>query len=94
MFSACTFPRVTGVLPLPLPLDDTISQLLTVTMNENVSRGTGEGTASEVYVAGGHRKRPLPQIQSGTKGTSGLKSPVSTLASPPLPPAQNTPVAG
>uniref|UniRef100_E1BI89 Vomeromodulin-like n=2 Tax=Bos TaxID=9903 RepID=E1BI89_BOVIN len=27
---------VTGVLPLPLPLDDTISQLLTVTMNENI----------------------------------------------------------
>ncbi|XDC81312.1 hypothetical protein R6Z07F_012485 [Ovis aries] len=34
---------VTGVLPLPLPLDDTISQLLTVTMNENIERSKSCG---------------------------------------------------
>lgn len=42
------FPRVTNTLPVPLPLDQIVSQVLTVAMKEKVSVGKKEGTTSEV----------------------------------------------
>ena len=52
--STCIFPRVTDILPVPvpLPLHDIISQLLTVKLNENVSHKKGEGTIEKVSVIG------------------------------------------
>lgn len=45
------FPRLTGTLsgavPVPLPLDNIISQLLTVAVEENVSPKKEESTTSE-----------------------------------------------
>ena len=62
--STCIFPRVTDILPVPvpLPLHDIISQLLTVKLNENVSHRKGEGTIEKVCHWVEDRKKPFPQI--------------------------------
>lgn len=59
-------PRVTDTVPLPvpLPLDDVIPQLLTVAMKENVSHRKGAGTTTKVYVICGKTGRS-PSLRYG-----------------------------
>lgn len=56
-----SLPRVTDIvpLPLPLPLDDVISQLLTVALKEKVSHRKGVGIITKVCVMCGETGRSL-----------------------------------
>lgn len=75
-------PRLTDTLPLPipLPLDDVIPQLLTVAMKEKVSHRKGAGTTTKVFVICGKTGRsPLLRygLMLGERGkdTSAFRSP-------------------
>lgn len=60
-FSTCIFHRVTGTVPLPvpLPLDDVISTVVTLKLNENVSTGQGNSTPSGADITKGRQAEAL-----------------------------------